>query len=253
MIPIVGADHARLDHVGPRHDVPQALQVGADRRAYLRHRGAAVLAWRPTHAAQQRDRPAHHRGDRRSARSIRSPRCRSRTRSRATRSGIAMGAMNFFRSLGSALVVAVMGAIILAWLGAVPERGTGAGSLGAFAACLRASTSPTCFAGCSCARRSAWRSPSSRSPRWRSARCAPPRRRPPPPRSPPIPVRPRRRGRRHQADLAREAFARYGKGRHPARLNFGDCASYALAIVEAEPLLFRRTDFGATDVEVVTS
>src|SRR5215475_7160540 len=46
--------------------------------------------------------------------------------------GVAMGAMNFFRSLGSALVVAVMGAIILAWLGAVPERG--AASLGAFAA-----------------------------------------------------------------------------------------------------------------------
>jgi MFS family permease len=50
--------------------------------------------------------------------------------------GIAMGAMNFFRSLGSALVVAVMGAIILAWLGRVPERGTGTGSLGAFAASL---------------------------------------------------------------------------------------------------------------------
>jgi EmrB/QacA subfamily drug resistance transporter len=48
--------------------------------------------------------------------------------------GVAMGAMNFFRSLGSALVVAVMGAIILAWLGAVPERG--AASLGAFAATL---------------------------------------------------------------------------------------------------------------------
>ena len=46
--------------------------------------------------------------------------------------GVAMGAMNFFRSLGSALVVAVMGAIILAWLGAMPERG--AASLGAFAA-----------------------------------------------------------------------------------------------------------------------
>jgi EmrB/QacA subfamily drug resistance transporter len=50
--------------------------------------------------------------------------------------GIAMGAMNFFRSLGSALIVAVMGAIILAYLGAVPERGTGTGSLGAFAASL---------------------------------------------------------------------------------------------------------------------
>jgi len=39
--------------------------------------------------------------------------------------GVAMGAMNFFRSLGSALVVAVMGAIVLAWLGALPERGFG--------------------------------------------------------------------------------------------------------------------------------
>jgi ribonuclease VapC len=54
----------------------------------------------------------------------------------------------------------------------------------------------------------------------------------------------------HQADIARDAFARYGKGRHPAGLNFGDCASYALAISEAEPLLFKGTDFGATDVEV---
>ena len=49
---------------------------------------------------------------------------------------------------------------------------------------------------------------------------------------------------------AREAFARYGKGRHRAGLNFGDCAAYALAISEAEPLLFKGTDFGATDVEV---
>jgi ribonuclease VapC len=54
-----------------------------------------------------------------------------------------------------------------------------------------------------------------------------------------------------QADIAREAFARYGKGRHPAGLNFGDCAAYALAIAEAEPLLFKGTDFGSTDVEVV--
>jgi MFS family permease len=50
--------------------------------------------------------------------------------------GIAMGAMNFFRSLGSALIVAAMGAIILAFLGAVPERGSGTGSLAAFAASL---------------------------------------------------------------------------------------------------------------------
>ena len=55
----------------------------------------------------------------------------------------------------------------------------------------------------------------------------------------------------HQADIARDAFARYGKGRHRAGLNFGDCAAYALAIAEAEPLLFKGTDFGASDVEVV--
>ena len=54
-----------------------------------------------------------------------------------------------------------------------------------------------------------------------------------------------------QADIAREAFARYGKGRHRAGLNFGDCAAYALAMAEAEPLLFKGTDFGATDVQVV--
>jgi ribonuclease VapC len=54
-----------------------------------------------------------------------------------------------------------------------------------------------------------------------------------------------------QADIARDAFLRYGKGRHKAGLNFGDCAAYALAIAEAEPLLFRGTDFAATDVECV--
>lgn len=55
----------------------------------------------------------------------------------------------------------------------------------------------------------------------------------------------------HQADIARDAFAKYGKGRHQAALNFGDCAAYALAVSEAEPLLFKGTDFGATDVEAV--
>ena len=55
----------------------------------------------------------------------------------------------------------------------------------------------------------------------------------------------------HHATIAREAFARFGKGRHPAGLNFGDCAAYALAIAEAEPLLFKGTDFDKTDVEVV--
>ena len=53
----------------------------------------------------------------------------------------------------------------------------------------------------------------------------------------------------HQADIARDAFARYGKGRHKAALNFGDCAAYALAVSEAEPLLFKGADFGVTDVE----
>jgi ribonuclease VapC len=54
-----------------------------------------------------------------------------------------------------------------------------------------------------------------------------------------------------QADIARDAFVRYGKGRHKAGLNFGDCAAYALAIAEAEPLLFKGTDFAATDVDCV--
>jgi ribonuclease VapC len=57
----------------------------------------------------------------------------------------------------------------------------------------------------------------------------------------------------HQADIARDAFARFGKGRHPAGLNFGDCAAYALAMAEAEPLLFKGTDFGATDVQVAST
>lgn len=51
-----------------------------------------------------------------------------------------------------------------------------------------------------------------------------------------------------QADIARDPFARYGKGWHRAGLSFGDCAAYALAMAEAEPLLFKGTDFAATDV-----
>jgi ribonuclease VapC len=54
----------------------------------------------------------------------------------------------------------------------------------------------------------------------------------------------------HQANIACDAFARFGKGRHRAGLNFGDCAVYALAIAEAEPILFKGTDFGATDVAI---
>ena len=52
-----------------------------------------------------------------------------------------------------------------------------------------------------------------------------------------------------QADLARRAFRKYGKGRHPAGLNFGDCFSYALARALDEPLLFKGNDFSQTDIE----
>ena len=51
-----------------------------------------------------------------------------------------------------------------------------------------------------------------------------------------------------QANLARLAFSRFGKGRHPAGLNFGDCFSYALAIARGEPLLYKGEDFALTDV-----
>ena len=47
---------------------------------------------------------------------------------------------------------------------------------------------------------------------------------------------------------ARAAFLRYGKGRHPAALNLGDCASYALAKVRGLPLLFKGNDFPRTDL-----
>jgi ribonuclease VapC len=47
---------------------------------------------------------------------------------------------------------------------------------------------------------------------------------------------------------AREAWTRYGKGRSPAALNFGDCFSYALATTTGRPLLFKGDDFAQTDV-----
>lgn len=50
------------------------------------------------------------------------------------------------------------------------------------------------------------------------------------------------------AHIAREAFLRFGKGRHPARLNCGDCASYALARKYGIPLLFKGADFAQTDI-----
>jgi len=53
-----------------------------------------------------------------------------------------------------------------------------------------------------------------------------------------------------QARLAREAFKHYGKGRHPAKLNFGDCMAYALARESGEELLFKGTDFALTDIAV---
>ena len=54
-----------------------------------------------------------------------------------------------------------------------------------------------------------------------------------------------------QADVAREAWRHYGKGRHAAGLNYGDCFSYALSRVTGESLLFKGRDFPQTDVTPV--
>jgi len=53
-----------------------------------------------------------------------------------------------------------------------------------------------------------------------------------------------------QAELARTAFRKYGKGIHPAGLNYGDCFSYALATSFQEKLLFVGQDFSKTDVKI---
>lgn len=50
------------------------------------------------------------------------------------------------------------------------------------------------------------------------------------------------------AATACEAYHNYGKGRHPAKLNFGDCFSYAAAKLNSEPLLFKGYDFSKTDI-----
>ena len=50
--------------------------------------------------------------------------------------------------------------------------------------------------------------------------------------------------------IAQSAFVRYGKGRHPAALNFGDCLTYAIAYVAGEPLLCVGEDFPLTDLEL---
>jgi ribonuclease VapC len=55
-----------------------------------------------------------------------------------------------------------------------------------------------------------------------------------------------------QVELARSAWRRFGKGRHPAGLNFGDCFAYALASASGEPLLFKGEDFARTDVAAVS-
>jgi ribonuclease VapC len=55
-----------------------------------------------------------------------------------------------------------------------------------------------------------------------------------------------------QADIARKAFRRYGRARHPANLNFGDCFAYALAKDKSVPLMFKGNDFGQTDVMVAS-
>ena len=51
------------------------------------------------------------------------------------------------------------------------------------------------------------------------------------------------------ADTARRAWRRFGKGNHPAGLNFGDCFAYALAEAAGEPLLFKGEDFARTNIE----
>lgn len=55
-----------------------------------------------------------------------------------------------------------------------------------------------------------------------------------------------------QGQIAREAFSRFGKGRHSAALNFGDCFSYALATVLGEALLCKGHDFSHTDIQLAT-
>ena len=53
----------------------------------------------------------------------------------------------------------------------------------------------------------------------------------------------------YHAQAARRAWRRFGKGNHPAGLNFGDCFAYALAEATQEPFLFKGRDFALTDIE----
>lgn len=54
-----------------------------------------------------------------------------------------------------------------------------------------------------------------------------------------------------QYEIARTAWRLFGKGRHPAKLNIGDCCSYALSAHSGEPLLFKGDDFSKTDIGIV--
>jgi ribonuclease VapC len=51
-----------------------------------------------------------------------------------------------------------------------------------------------------------------------------------------------------EQQIAQKAFLSYGKGRHPAGLNYGDCMAYASAAVRGEPLLYKGGDFSQTDI-----
>jgi ribonuclease VapC len=53
---------------------------------------------------------------------------------------------------------------------------------------------------------------------------------------------------RREADYARYAYRTFGKGRHPAGLNFGDCLTFATAVAQNEPLLFKGNDFPQTNI-----
>lgn len=55
-----------------------------------------------------------------------------------------------------------------------------------------------------------------------------------------------------QIEIARSAWRAFGKGRHPAALNFGDCFTYALAKASGEPVLAKGNDFSLTDAELVS-
>jgi ribonuclease VapC len=56
-----------------------------------------------------------------------------------------------------------------------------------------------------------------------------------------------------QVEIARSAWRKFGKGHHPAALNFGDCFTYALAKWSGEPVLAKGQDFAKTDLELCTT